>query len=149
MYTLFENLDGDGYGDSLSIFTYCDSTLQGAVSNGDDCDDMNPDINPDAEEILDNGVDEDCDGMDLVSSVYNLGSVRLRIYPNPAIDQVTISTEGNTNYKADLMNQNGKQLWTAHNPTSVSLHNIPAGIYLLRITDTKTNTSIVERIVKH
>ncbi len=41
--------DGDGYG-------------EGADCLGQDCDDSNPDVNPDAEEICDDGIDNDCDG---------------------------------------------------------------------------------------
>ncbi len=43
--------DGDRYGDG-----------EGCL--GPDCDDTNPDINPRAQEVCGNGVDEDCDGTD-------------------------------------------------------------------------------------
>ena len=45
-----EDLDGDGFED------------------GDDCDDSNEDVNPDADEICDDGIDNDCDGVDLLAS---------------------------------------------------------------------------------
>jgi len=41
--------DGDGYDDE--------------VCGGDDCDDSSPDINPGAEELCDNGFDDDCDSL--------------------------------------------------------------------------------------
>ncbi len=47
--------DGDGFGDPASpgcTYVYLD------------CDDSNPDINPLATEIAENGIDEDCDGID-------------------------------------------------------------------------------------
>ena len=51
------DLDGDGYFD---IDNNCSET---------DCDDSNPDVNPGAEEICDNGIDDDCDGdVDLADS---------------------------------------------------------------------------------
>ncbi len=46
--------DEDGYGNPAS--TDCDFPLL-------DCDDTNPEVNPGAEEICDNGIDDDCDGL--------------------------------------------------------------------------------------
>ena len=53
--------DGDGFGsDSLSA-NGCDQPA-GTVSNADDCDDSDEDVNPDAYEQCD-GFDNDCDGL--------------------------------------------------------------------------------------
>ncbi|MEZ4237380.1 MAG: putative metal-binding motif-containing protein [Myxococcota bacterium] len=55
--------DGDGFGDAdltLSIAS-CGAPV-GYVDNPDDCDDGNAAINPDAQEVCDNDVDNDCDG---------------------------------------------------------------------------------------
>ena len=61
--TWYLDLDGDGYGDGdgTGIRT-CDGPV-GYAPNGDDCDDSNASINPDAAEVCDaDDVDEDCDG---------------------------------------------------------------------------------------
>ena len=46
------DLDGDGYYDK-----------ENTCSEGVDCDDTNPNVNPGAEEIYDNGIDDDCNGI--------------------------------------------------------------------------------------
>jgi hypothetical protein len=45
-----------------------DNDDDGYTENEGDCDDFNNTINPDAEEVADNGVDEDCDGVDETTS---------------------------------------------------------------------------------
>lgn len=57
------DMDGDGFGDPNSTIVDCFSP-NGFVDNNTDCDDSNPEINPAATEIPNNGIDEDCDGMD-------------------------------------------------------------------------------------
>jgi hypothetical protein len=59
--SFFADADGDGFGDPSQTTMAC-SAPAGFVSNGDDCDDTNFNINPSATEVC-NGVDDDCDGI--------------------------------------------------------------------------------------
>jgi hypothetical protein len=52
--------DSDGFGDDESATAACD-TPQGMVPDGGDCDDGDPAVHPEADELC-NGADDDCDG---------------------------------------------------------------------------------------
>src|SRR6185436_4429371 len=53
--------DGDGYGDSSTLYVTCDDVV-GYVTVGGDCDEVRTDVNPDAFDDCEDGVDNDCDG---------------------------------------------------------------------------------------
>jgi hypothetical protein len=56
------DLDSDGYGDDATALSSC-STVPGRVTDGGDCEDGDPTINPGADDLaVCNGVDDDCDG---------------------------------------------------------------------------------------
>jgi hypothetical protein len=57
----FEDGDGDGFGDAGFVIEACEIP-EGYVDNGSDCDDEDPDVYPGAEEICNDGIDNDCDG---------------------------------------------------------------------------------------
>lgn len=59
--TWYQDADGDGYGNAEATTEDCDQP-SGYVDNADDCDDMNADIHPDATEVCDDGIDNNCDG---------------------------------------------------------------------------------------
>ncbi|MCP4803851.1 MAG: hypothetical protein GY884_00750 [Proteobacteria bacterium] len=59
--TWFMDTDGDGYGDPAAGATSCEQPSSG-VEDDTDCDDMNAEINPAAEELCDT-VDNNCDGL--------------------------------------------------------------------------------------
>ncbi len=61
--TWYIDADGDGYGDSSDPGTLACEAPAGHVLDDTDCDDGDPAINPGAEEICDNDVDENCDGV--------------------------------------------------------------------------------------
>jgi len=58
--SFFEDNDGDGFGDPNKPIVTCDTGM-GLVKDNQDCDDTDPNINPNATEVCD-GVDNNCDG---------------------------------------------------------------------------------------
>ena len=52
--------DGDGYGDPATAFWSCDYPGDNVVTEGEDCDDTNGDINPDQSEICGDGLNNRC-----------------------------------------------------------------------------------------
>ncbi len=57
----FHDDDEDTYGDPDDFVDQCDEP-DGYVTNDLDCDDTDNAINPDAEEVCDDGIDQDCNG---------------------------------------------------------------------------------------
>ena len=65
--TYYADADGDGYGDSAAPTQLClvvGIEGWGYVPGPDDCDDTDPAVNPGAEEVCEDGVDQDCDSTD-------------------------------------------------------------------------------------
>ena len=65
-------LDGDGSRSDIGAYGGPDNNIEDADGDGFasvvDCDDTNAAINPGATEVLDDGIDQDCDGLDLVAA---------------------------------------------------------------------------------
>ncbi len=57
----YEDVDGDDYGDPDSSVNACEQP-SGYVSDNGDCDDLDPDVNPAADEAC-NDIDDDCDSL--------------------------------------------------------------------------------------
>lgn len=60
--TYYEDMDGDGYGNSNNTIVSCFPSAGFVVLNGD-CDDSDDGLNPGAVEICNDGIDNDCDGL--------------------------------------------------------------------------------------
>jgi large repetitive protein len=61
----YNDADGDGYGDATVYFDSCDA-LSGTVDDDTDCDDTDATIYPSSstEDVPQDGIDQDCDGLD-------------------------------------------------------------------------------------
>ena len=143
----YADIDGDGFGDPLTLMQDC-IQLAGSVSNGDDCDDSNPTINPDAMEIPGNGIDEDCDGDDTPSATYEIGGTVVDIYPNPVTEKLQIQTTlQDLDYK--LYSISGRLLTSGQVLSKeINVSDYPTGIYLLYLEHKPSKVVITEKIIK-
>jgi len=122
------DMDGDGY---LSQF---------------ECDDNDPYINPSADDIPNNDIDEDCDGVDLTTAVTELPKELVSIYPNPVSDIIYIQVRANIQYQATLFDIEGKKVYSSMNASSIEVQTLQAGCYFLEIKDLITGKKSAQKI---
>lgn len=60
-FTWYKDNDQDGFGDPDNTVSSCEQPV-GFILNGTDCDDNNAAVNPNQEEIINDGIDNNCDG---------------------------------------------------------------------------------------
>jgi len=62
--TCYEDLDGDGFGNPTVIIDEPDCSREGLSSSAEDCDDTDPTVFPVASDTPEDGIDQNCDGVD-------------------------------------------------------------------------------------
>lgn len=77
-------------------------------------------------------------------------AVKAFVYPNPASGKVNIYLSKKSEYKVQIYTITGQQISQPSlftDDTIVDIRNIPAGVYIVEITDLKTNQKITKRTI--
>lgn len=136
-FTYYLDDDGDGFGVPTDSLTTCSDVFpDGYATNTMDCDDSNPNAYPDAEEIPNNGIDEDCDGEDLISNgLVELHALGLHFYPNPSSNFVTLENHSLFDaFELRVYDLTGKILirkWVNEKTHRLDCSELKPGIYFL------------------
>ncbi|MFM7565301.1 MAG: MopE-related protein, partial [Flavobacteriales bacterium] len=147
--TFYEDLDGDGFGSEVDM-QYCDSIVPEWSLIGGDCDDSDSTIYPGATEIIDNGIDENCDGMDNYASLTDASTLSLSLIPNPTAGDVTISVSTSEKFDLQIRDVTGKLLVTLKhisNGTTIAATTWAPGTYFVTLSQ-NDNQVISKLIVK-
>jgi len=101
--------DGDGF---LSIY---------------DCDDNNPDINPNAIEIEGNDIDENCDGQ--ITAVTDLSELGFAIGPNPNKGRFEITCNDDERFDVEIIDKQGRIIKRQSGIGSIIVDGLSPGLY--------------------
>jgi len=122
-HSWYYDSDGDGFGDNLLPLVEA-AQPSGYVADNTDCNDSDATINPNAVEIVGDGIDQNCDGND---GNQNLSSLVERIYPLAPSNNQTLS----------FGSQNGRIIFSFSTITNASKY-----ILHLELKDILNNTSM-------
>ena len=133
--TLVETLDADKDGYNFYV----------------DCDDNDPAVYPNATEIAGNGIDEDCSGADLTTSILDPSANGISLFPNPTRGLLYLITPGSStsDWRYRIYDLSGRRLLSgdllAQQP--ISLNGLLPGVYVLSVYDYAHRVMLRERVV--
>lgn len=146
--TYYVDADNDSFGTGTGQ-SLCANPGAGFATVAGDCNDNNNQIYPGAVEVLDNSIDENCDGVDGYVGIEDLTLNSFKIVPNPNNGSFAIELANEvSNATISIQDVNGKVIYTTNFSGLVyqsTLSSITTGIYFIKIQS--ENSSAVERMV--
>jgi hypothetical protein len=146
-YPYYVDSDGDGFGIG-QVVLLCTPFAIGYSSSDGDCNDTNASIYPSAVDLPNNGIDENCDGVDGYLSVGELATEFMTLNPNPATNQTILKFAGNIEgMTITILSMKGEILRTIDvkgNETLIERGGLSSGIYLLKIVRKGELTGILK-----
>jgi hypothetical protein len=130
----FIDNDGDTYGNPSVSILACTQPI-GYTPDDTDCNDTDANINPGAEDIAGNGIDENCDGQ-IDNSIFELNAT-ISLYPNPTRSELNIQVNssiiGSDLYIFDAVGKLVFKHQLLSTQTTVSVSNLADGNYIVRV----------------
>jgi len=147
--TYYTDADNDGFGIGSTGSSFCENPGLGFSTNNSDCDDANGLINTSATEILDNGIDENCDGVDGYLGITENNLLDVQLIPNPSngLFEIKLNSHSTgTIVVTDLHGKTVKKLSYTGDKIAIDASELINGTYLIKI---ETNSLIqIVRFVK-
>jgi hypothetical protein len=134
--TYYTDADNDGFGTDSTGLSFCQIPGPGFSTNNQDCNDTNGQINPNATDVLGNGIDENCDGVDGVLGITNLTSISSSIYPNPTSGNSILVFSEQQKGELFLRDLNGKLVYSKsfnQKEVEIASSSLITGTYILEI----------------